>query len=132
MSACRRHCPPSLTSSAHQREHKQLQVGLFKEIGGKILKKWCKNCILMMIVLPQQEDPLHLFNLSLGSSLFIMSRFLGIILIVALMHCASAFRATMPSNRGGLRLSKLSMAAKEAFQLVLIRHGESSWNKVIF
>ena len=59
-----------------------------------------------------------------------MSRFLGIILIVALMHCASAFRATMPTNRGGLRLSKLSMAAKEAFQLVLIRHGESSWNKV--
>ena len=60
-----------------------------------------------------------------------MSKLLAIILVVALMHCASAFRATMPSSRGGLRLSTLSMAAKEAFQLVLIRHGESSWNKVI-
>jgi hypothetical protein len=47
--------------------------------------------------------------------------------IVATLQCANAFT----SLRSPIRSSRISinMAQKEAFQLVLLRHGESSWNK---
>ena len=66
---------------------------------------------------------------TIHNSLLEIMRLVALLLIVA-AQCAVAFRGT--SMRGHLpmtRLMRLNMVDKEAFQLVLIRHGESSWNK---
>lgn len=56
-----------------------------------------------------------------------MAGLLLLLLIVATLQVANAFS----SSRSPLRNMKISlnMVQKEAFQLVLLRHGESSWNK---
>jgi hypothetical protein len=56
-----------------------------------------------------------------------MAGYLIILLIVAFLQCAIAFTV----SRSPIRTSRfsLNMVQKEAFQLVLLRHGESSWNK---
>lgn len=56
-----------------------------------------------------------------------MAGYLIVLLVVALLQCTIAFTA----SRSPIRVSRfsLNMVQKEAFQLVLLRHGESSWNK---
>lgn len=56
-----------------------------------------------------------------------MAGYLIVLFIVAFLQCAVAFTA----SRSPIRTSRfsLNMVQKEAFQLVLLRHGESSWNK---
>ena len=56
-----------------------------------------------------------------------MSNCMAILLLVALLQLASGFSALRSPIRN-VRFS-LNMVQKEAFQLVLLRHGESSWNK---
>ena len=56
-----------------------------------------------------------------------MSNCMAILLLVALLQLASGFSA-LRSPIHNVRFS-LNMVQKEAFQLVLLRHGESSWNK---
>ena len=56
-----------------------------------------------------------------------MSNCIVILLLVALLQLASGFSALRSPIRN-VRFS-LNMVQKEAFQLVLLRHGESSWNK---
>ena len=56
-----------------------------------------------------------------------MSNCMVILLLVALLQLASGFSALRSPIRN-VRFS-LNMVQKEAFQLVLLRHGESSWNK---
>jgi Tfp pilus assembly protein PilX len=56
-----------------------------------------------------------------------MSNCMVILLVVALLQLASGFSALRSPIRN-VRFS-MNMVQKEAFQLVLLRHGESSWNK---
>ena len=51
----------------------------------------------------------------------------ALLLVLAIFQIANAFTASRSSIRG--TKFSLMMAQKEAFQLVLLRHGESSWNK---
>lgn len=64
---------------------------------------------------------------SLRNSRADMACLLVLLCIVALLQVANAFTASRSFIRG-TKMS-LTMAQKEAFQLVLLRHGESSWNK---
>lgn len=89
---------------------------------------WWSCCIVVA------TDATSLGNFNLLHNLLIsaiytpkMTGSMSILLLVAILQVAVAFTASRSSLRN-VRNS-LNMVQKEAFQLVLLRHGESSWNK---
>jgi len=54
---------------------------------------------------------------------------LFVVVVVALVQSVVAFQGGLRATSSGLRRLSMMAAGKEAFQLVLIRHGESTWNQ---